>query len=94
MYPWSHVPKEIKEQLLHLAAREFYTVCLEFLAHLGINTVGQGADALGAAVIDVFLEPCAAVFDEHTADEHGFRHRPLAGAEGLEALTGFRGEAV
>ena len=35
-----------------------------------------------------------AVFDEHAGDEDRFRHRSLAGAEGLEALARFFREAV
>jgi len=36
----------------------------------------------------------AAVFHEHSRNEHGFRHGAFTGAAGLEALAGFRGEAV
>ena len=42
------------------------------------------------AELGVFL----AVLDEHTGDKHGFRHGPLAGAEGLEGFSGMLGEAV
>ena len=36
----------------------------------------------------------AAVFHEHSRNEYGFRHGAFTGAAGLEALAGFRGEAV
>ena len=42
------------------------------------------------AQVCIFL----AVLDEHTGNKHAFCHRPLAGAEGLEALAGFLREAV
>ena len=40
------------------------------------------------------IRPCAAVFHEHTGDEHALGHRPLAGSGGLKALAGVGGEAV
>ena len=86
---------EYNEQGL-LGGKGFYIALLLCVSIIAVSAWmifrNQSKDDQADALAEIGIVP--GIFDEHTADEHRFRHRALAGAEGLEGLTGLGGEAV